>query len=132
LVWDKRKGVEDMKLTFSEFELCWSKVKHLREMVRITWSGILGTEQEFDHKRHHPTQKPTKLSRWFIEKHSKQNSLIADLYLGSGSTMLAAHQLKRKCYGMELDEKYCQVIIDRMLKLDENLEVKINGKTYGK
>ena len=46
------------------------------------------------------------------------------------STMVAAHQLKRKCYGMELDEKYCQVIIDRMLKLDENLEVKINGVGY--
>jgi len=44
--------------------------------------------------------------------------------------MVAAHQLNRKCYGMELDPKYCQVIIDRMLKLDENLEVKINGKKY--
>lgn len=44
--------------------------------------------------------------------------------------MAAAHQLKRKCYGMELDPKYCQVIIDRMLKLDDSLEVKINGKEY--
>jgi DNA modification methylase len=127
LVWDKRFGVEEMKLTFSEFELCWSKEKHLREMVRITWSGILGTEQEFDHKRHHPTQKPTKLSRWFIEKYSSENNLIADLYLGSGSTMLSCHQTKRKCYGMELDPKYCQVIIDRMRKLDPTLTIKKNG-----
>ena len=57
---------------------------------------------------------------------------ILDLFLGSGSTMVAAHQLKRKCYGMELDPKYCQVIIDRMMKLDDKLEVKINGKSYGK
>jgi DNA modification methylase len=127
LVWDKRFGVEEMKLTFSEFELCWSKEKHLREMVRITWSGILGTEQEFDHKRHHPTQKPTKLSRWFIEKFSSENNLIADIYLGSGSTMLSCHQTKRKCYGMELDPKYCQVIIDRMRKLDSTLIIKRNG-----
>ena len=56
--------------------------------------------------------------------------LILDTFLGSGSTMVAAHQLKRKCYGMELDPKYCQVIIDRMIKLDESLEVKINGKRY--
>ena len=130
LVWDKRFGVEEMKLTFSEFELCWSREKHLREMVRITWSGILGTEQEFDHKRHHPTQKPTKLSRWFIEKYSSENNLIADIYLGSGSTMLSCHQTNRKCYGMELDPKYCQVIVDRMLKLDPTLEIKKNGQPY--
>ena len=127
LVWDKRFGVEEMKLTFSEFELCWSREKHLREMVRITWSGILGTEQEFDHKRHHPTQKPTKLSRWFIEKYSSENNLIADIYLGSGSTMLSCHQTKRKCYGLELDPKYCDVIVRRMVQLDINIIVKRNG-----
>lgn len=127
LVWDKRFGVEEMKLTFSEFELCWSKEKHLREMVRITWSGILGTEQEFDHKRHHPTQKPTKLSRWFIEKYSSQYNLIADIYLGSGSTMVASHQLKRKCYGMEISPQYTDVTIKRMLSLDSTLRVKRNG-----
>ena len=54
------------------------------------------------------------------------------MFLGSGSTMVAAHQLNRKCYGMELDPKYCQVIIDRMLNLDSTLEVKINGKRYDK
>jgi DNA modification methylase len=52
--------------------------------------------------------------------------------MGSGSTMVASHQLNRKCYGMELDPKYCQVIIDRMHKLDPSLEIKINGKPYDK
>jgi len=61
---------------------------------------------------------------------SKSNDLIYDCFLGGGSTMVAAHQLKRKCYGMELDPKYCQVIIDRMMKLDDSLEVKINGEVY--
>jgi DNA modification methylase len=49
------------------------------------------------------------------------------MFLGSGSTMVAAHQLKRKCYGTELDPKYCQVIVDRMRKLDPTLVIKKNG-----
>jgi DNA modification methylase len=55
---------------------------------------------------------------------------VLDLFLGSGSTMVAAHQLKRKCYGMELDPNYCQVIIDRMLQLDPTLQIKRNGLPY--
>jgi DNA modification methylase len=57
---------------------------------------------------------------------------VIDCFLGTGTTMVSAHQLKRKCYGMELDPKYCQVIIDRMTKLDPTLSVKINGKEYVK
>jgi DNA modification methylase len=58
---------------------------------------------------------------------SNKNSLVFDFFLGSGSTMVAAHQLKRKCYGMELEPKYCAVIIDRMRKLDSTLIIKRNG-----
>ena len=63
-----------------------------------------------------------------IENVSIKNNLVLDLFLGSGSTMVASHQLKRKCYGMELDPKYCQVIIDRMKKLDPSLQIKRNGE----
>jgi len=77
----------------------------------------------------HPTQKPVELANRAINNHKKVKILV-DLFLGSGSTMVAAHQLKRKCYAMELDPKYCQVIIDRMLKLDPDIKVKINGKKY--
>jgi len=76
----------------------------------------------------HPTMKPILLLAPLIQNSSKENEIVADGFLGSGSTMVASHQLKRKCYGMELDPKYCQVIIDRMKKLDPSLEIKRNGE----
>jgi len=78
----------------------------------------------------HNTPKPIEIITKAVNNSSKTKHLILDLFLGSGSTMVAAHQLKRKCYGMELDPKYCQVIIDRMRKLDTSLKIKINGKGY--
>ena len=76
----------------------------------------------------HPTMKPILLLAPLIQNSSKENEIVADGFLGSGSTMVASHQLKRKCYGMELDPKYCQVIIDRMKKLDPSLQIKRNGE----
>ena len=78
----------------------------------------------------HPTMKPIPLCEKAISDASKIEDIILDLFLGSGSTMVASHQLKRKCYGMELDQKYCQVIVDRMLKLDPSLTIKRNGQPY--
>jgi site-specific DNA-methyltransferase (adenine-specific) len=77
----------------------------------------------------HPTMKPIPLCEKAINDASKLNDIVLDLFLGSGSTMVASQQLKRKCYGMELDPKYCQVIIDRMKKLDDSLVIKRNGIT---
>ena len=76
----------------------------------------------------HPTQKPIELMSEGIINCSLIGNIVMDLFLGSGSTMVASHQLKRKCYGMELDPKYCQVIIDRMRKLDPTLVIKRNGQ----
>ena len=78
----------------------------------------------------HPTMKPIELVSIAINNSSYNNDLVTDLFLGSGSTMVASHQLKRKCYGMELDSKYCQVIIDRMRKLDPTIVIKRNGQPY--
>jgi DNA modification methylase len=86
---------------------------------------ILDNEKSNDH----PTIKPLEIISNEIKIGSNINSLIFDFFLGSGSTMSASHQLKRKCYGMELDPKYCQVIVDRMKKLDPTLIIKKNGVT---
>jgi DNA modification methylase len=138
IVWDKRaNGNDDIaedkssdKMYGSTFELCWSKNKHKRDIARVKWAGIFGMPSQDTKGRVHPTQKPIELANWFFNRWGNDNDLIADLYLGGGTTMVASHQLKRKCYGMELDPKYCQVIVDRMMKLDPTLEVKRNGIKY--
>jgi DNA modification methylase len=75
----------------------------------------------------HPTMKPIELCEKAIKNSSNESSLIFEPFTGSGSTMVASHQLKRKCYGMELDPKYCDVIVKRMIKLDDTLTIKRNG-----
>ena len=130
IVWDKRDeniGSFD-KMFGSMFELCWSKNKHKREIARIRWCGCFGTEKEFDKKRYHPTQKPTELSRWFIDRYSKENNTILDLFGGSGSTLIACEQLNRKCYMMELDPKYIDVIIERWEQFTGKKAVLLNGE----
>ena len=75
----------------------------------------------------HPTMKPIELINKAVNNSTKSEDLLFEPFTGSGSTMVAAHQLNRKCYGMELDPKYCQVIIDRMRKLDPTITIKKNG-----
>jgi DNA modification methylase len=75
----------------------------------------------------HPTQKPVELASRAFNNH-KNAKTIVDLFSGSGLSFIASHQLKRKCYGMELDPKYCQVIIDRMRNLEPTLMIKRNGQ----
>lgn len=64
----------------------------------------------------HPTMKPIKLIARFMTNSSKKGDPVADIFGGSGSTMIAAEQLGRKCYMMEIDPHYCDVIIDRWQK----------------
>jgi DNA modification methylase len=125
VVWDKRVDEAFDKMIGSAFELCWSKSKHQRKIARIN-NTLFSGEKDAQNKVH-PTQKPIKLVKFFFDNWGKDCQLIGDLYLGSGTTMVAAHQLGRKCYGMELDPKYCQVIVERMLKLDGSLTIRKNG-----
>jgi len=78
----------------------------------------------------HSCPKPVKLYGQLVEAFAEINHLIFEPFCGSGTTMIASHQMKRICYGMEMSEKYCQVIVDRMVKLDPTLEVKRNGIKY--
>ncbi len=91
------------------------------------------TVWEFDKpsaNREHPTMKPIPMWAYGITNHSKAGDIAYEPFGGSGTAMVASHENKRKCYAMELDPKYCQVIINRMLKLDPDLVVLKNGKPY--
>jgi DNA modification methylase len=130
MVWNKRFGIETMNWSSSHFEIVWSRQPHLKEVINVKWFGVQGTETQDVRTRIHPTQKPIELVRHFLDKWSGVNDLIVDLFLGSGTTMVAAHQLNRRCFGMEISPKYCQVILDRMRKLAPDLEIKKNGVKY--
>ena len=126
-VWDKRIEEQADKMFGSCFELCWSKYPHKREIARIKWAGIFGTEKEPDKNksRIHPTQKPVALAVWFIEKFSKRGNIIVDVYGGSGSTLIACEQTNRKCRMMEIDPLYCEVICNRYTALTGKKAVKL-------
>ena len=128
IIWDKGGGgIGDLKKTFlTDFEvaLVYNRGAEIKgKRLGSVWS--IGKDGSSTYL--HPTQKPVGLPSLAIENVSIKNDIVLDLFLGSGSTMVASHQLKRKCYGMELDCKYCQVIIDRMKKLDPTLVIKKNG-----
>jgi site-specific DNA-methyltransferase (adenine-specific) len=121
LIWDKgQRG-----FSLADGEMAWTSFNNA---LRIKEYARAKANRE---EKNHPTQKPQEIMNWcfeYADRHSKiEVKLVLDAYLGSGSTMVASHQLKRKCYGMELDPKYCQVIIDRMKKLDPTLIIKRNG-----
>jgi len=121
VVWDKRASTENDlakdesadKMYGSCFELCWSKNKHKRDIARVKWASVFGTEQEFDHKRYHPTQKPIKLIEWFMTRYARGGQLVVDLYGGSGSTLIGCEKNGLRCRTMELDPFYCDVIRKR-------------------
>jgi 16S rRNA G966 N2-methylase RsmD len=121
LVWDKEREGD----TFSGAELAFVNKGVKVDVFRHQWHGMI-KGSEMGEKRVHPTQKPIALVEWSFNNYKAGNNIL-DLFLGSGTTMVASHQTKRKCYGMELDPKYCQVIVDRMRKLDPTLVIKKNG-----
>ena len=76
----------------------------------------------------HPTQKPVNLVARAIKNSSKNEDIVLDSFLGSGSTLIAAEKTGRICYGMELDPKYIDVIVQRYVDYTGISKIKKNGK----
>ena len=109
IIWDKRI---DMKSNnFADGEMGWCSFHTPVRIYHQLWNGMIREGEHED--RVHPTQKPTKMLGEVLKDFSKENDVIVDVFGGSGSTLIACEQLNRKCYMCELDEHYCDVIINR-------------------
>ena len=113
IVWNKTLQTNGNADYNSEFELLWTKNQHKKEVIHFNWFRYFGLSAQDMKTREHPTQKPLQVITPFVEKYSKENDLIVDIYGGSGSTLIACEQLNRKCYMMELNTHYVDVIIER-------------------
>jgi len=110
-VWDKRVE-EKMKDAQSDCELAWVKSKWSSVRIfRHLWRGF-NKDSERNQKKVHPTQKPVALAEWSFD-YFKQFETVLDLFGGSGSTLLACEKKKKKCFMMEFDPYYVDVIIKR-------------------
>ena len=130
IVWNKGGGgMGDLKHTFAtdyELILCSSGSSEITgKRIGSVWTVAKDASTNYVH----PTQKPVKLSAISIENTTKENERVLDLFGGSGSTLIACEQLKRKAYLMELEPKWVQTIIERYLKFTGDEEIRINGKT---
>ena len=98
-------------------------IDYIRQMQNDNESTIV-YEDKPQVSEEHPTMKPVRLLARFIRNSSHFKENVADFFLGSGSTLIAAHQLRRNCYGMELKPEYVQVIINRLKKFDPLIEIR--------
>jgi DNA modification methylase len=123
LIWNKGRVVLTRTLYWFQHEPCWFVRKK-----RAPWYGKPGSENSTiwdspspkfimggsdEEKFDHPTQKPVELMRKPIRNHTVPGEIVYDPFLGSGTTLIAAEQTGRICFGCELDPKYADVIIRR-------------------
>lgn len=110
IVWDKQREGD----TFSGAEIAYANRGTRVDVFRHQWHGMIKAS-EHGESRVHPTQKPIALASWCFDNYGKPETVL-DLFLGSGSTLIACEQTDRTCYGMELDPKYVDVIRKRYHK----------------
>jgi DNA modification methylase len=130
IVWDK--GVHglgsDYKSTYENIVVGKKGKPQINNRIGLDYQDIWRVQRTMGRDKDHATKKPIELLKKPMQHASKQDDIVLDLFGGSGSTMITAHQLQRRGYLSEIDPKYCDVIVRRMMKLDPTLTVKRNGQ----
>ncbi len=107
--------IEDKRIDINKL-----KKEEMRELLRDIFSDKISTtvlnEDKPSKNGDHPTMKPLKLLARLVKNSSRQGEIVLDTFGGSGSTLITCQQLGRRCYTMELDPKYADVIVKRYLK----------------
>ena len=132
VIWHKPGGgIGDLKKTFAsdyEVALVWHRGAELcGKRIGSVWKVAKDGASTYVH----PTQKPVELSEEAIDKTTKNGASVLDLFGGSGSTLIGCEKTNRKAYLMELDPKYCDVIINRWQTLTgKEAVLESTGETY--
>jgi DNA modification methylase len=106
LIWDKVQSFSG-----ADAELAWTNIDGAVRVFRK--SRIDAYVNQARSKKEHPTEKPIDLMIWCIEKAPNANTIL-DPFMGSGTTLRAAKDLGRKCIGIEIEEKYCEIAVKRL------------------
>lgn len=109
LVWDKMNGSND----YADCELAWTNLNKAVRMFKFMWNGMLRDGEARGVPRKHPTQKPLELMTWCIGLGEPAETIL-DPFMGSGTTLRAAKDLRRKAIGIEIEEKYCEIAVKRL------------------
>lgn len=125
LVWDKRcdSGIRN---TFADGEMAWCSFHTPLRIYHQLWNGMI-REGEHD-KRIHPTQKPVELIGNILKDFSAVGDNVVDTFGGSGSTLIACEQLGRKCFMLEYEPTYVDLIINRWETFTGKKAVLLNGQ----
>lgn len=124
LIWDKRND-SGIRNTFADGEMAWCSFHTPVRIYHQLWNGMI---REGEHeKRVHPTQKPVRMLGEILKDFTSEGDIVVDVFGGSGSTLIACEQLNRKCYMCELDERYCDVIVQRWENFTGQKAVLLNG-----
>ena len=109
----------------NDYQNQWESLLYLRKGVGHFWCGRRDLSNVWEFGRdagiEHPTNKPVELVAHGIANSSKPGDIVADPFIGSGTTLIAAEQLGRVCYGIEIEPRYVDVAVKRWMKTTGNV-----------